>query len=395
MADNKVKFLRGSSADYATVEKNEDTFYYTTDDKKLYLGNELINGGSGSNVQSDWDETDTTSDAYINNKPDVTPHIELTQAEYDEFEAQGKLEPDTVYFISDGKAPATSLYMPKENPTGTGSFSMNTTKFAEVGEYAFNEGYHNSAAGRSSHAEGEGTYAPGKYSHASGFETSAQGEGSYAEGLGTIVRGNYSHVQGKYNQDTETNYAHIVGNGTSYDNRSNAHTLDWDGNAWFAGDVTVGSDKDKLAKISEIPTSLPANGGNADTVDGSHAWNLQTLSADGNTHGSVFNMYCKHNVLGDGKFYIGVTDGYERNVAVGYAENADTVSGLHIITGTYSTKGHSLSVLSRPLLIAVQNSSGFGTATYSEQHPAPGVTMYIITFLYDGSQNPCTYTVIY
>lgn len=35
-------------------------------------------------------------------------------------------------------------------------------------------------------------------------------------------------------------YAHIVGNGTSEENRSNAHTLDWEGNAWFAGDVRIG-----------------------------------------------------------------------------------------------------------------------------------------------------------
>ena len=35
-------------------------------------------------------------------------------------------------------------------------------------------------------------------------------------------------------------YAHIIGNGTSEEDRSNAHTLDWDGNAWFAGEVYVG-----------------------------------------------------------------------------------------------------------------------------------------------------------
>lgn len=35
--------------------------------------------------------------------------------------------------------------------------------------------------------------------------------------------------------------AHIVGNGTEENARSNAHTLDWEGNAWFAGDVYVGS----------------------------------------------------------------------------------------------------------------------------------------------------------
>lgn len=36
-------------------------------------------------------------------------------------------------------------------------------------------------------------------------------------------------------------YAHIVGNGESDSARSNAHTLDWDGNAWYAGSVEATS----------------------------------------------------------------------------------------------------------------------------------------------------------
>ena len=44
-------------------------------------------------------------------------------------------------------------------------------------------------------------------------------------------------------------YSHIVGNGTSDTERSNAYTLDWEGNAWFAGDVyvhsTSGTNKDE------------------------------------------------------------------------------------------------------------------------------------------------------
>lgn len=32
-------------------------------------------------------------------------------------------------------------------------------------------------------------------------------------------------------------FVHVVGNGTSDTDRSNAHTLDWDGNAWYAGTV--------------------------------------------------------------------------------------------------------------------------------------------------------------
>ena len=44
MADNKVNFLRGTSAEYESKTKDNDTFYYTTDDEKLYLGGTEITG---------------------------------------------------------------------------------------------------------------------------------------------------------------------------------------------------------------------------------------------------------------------------------------------------------------------------------------------------------------
>jgi hypothetical protein len=45
---------------------------------------------------------------------------------------------------------------------------------------------------------------------------------------------NLSRNQGRYNEiDTEGEYAHIIGNGTDDNNRSNAHTIDWKGNAWY------------------------------------------------------------------------------------------------------------------------------------------------------------------
>ena len=44
MADNKVNFLRGTSAEYESSIKDNDIFYYTTDTKKLYLGGTEITG---------------------------------------------------------------------------------------------------------------------------------------------------------------------------------------------------------------------------------------------------------------------------------------------------------------------------------------------------------------
>lgn len=105
--------------------------------------------------------------------------------------------------------------MDKENPTGTGSFSLNRLSDSIVGDY----------------------------SSVLGKDCEASGKGSSAEGFGTISAGDYQHVQGQFNiEDTENRYAHIIGNGTGNYSQSNAHTIDWDGNSWFAGDVRVGGD---------------------------------------------------------------------------------------------------------------------------------------------------------
>lgn len=134
-----------------------------------------------------------------------------------------------------------------------------------LGEYAWAEGKDTIASGNRSHAEGDNTNASGESSHAEGYHTKALGYYSHAEGAYAEVSGSYSHaegyqikasghfqhVQGKYNIE-DTTSAHIVGNG-SISVRSNAHTLDWQGNAWFAGDVytgsTSGTNKDAGSKV--------------------------------------------------------------------------------------------------------------------------------------------------
>ena len=107
-------------------------------------------------------------------------------------------------------------------------------------------------SGRASHAEGWNAQARGGKSHAEGNGTVAVGENSHAEGQGTKALGEASHVQGKHNiPDTEKKYAHIVGNGASDYERSNAHTLDWNGNAWFAGEIILGGTYNSETKLVE------------------------------------------------------------------------------------------------------------------------------------------------
>ena len=122
-----------------------------------------------------------------------------------------------------------------------------------IGQYSFSNGEHNISSGNSSHAEGTSTRASGDSSHAEGSSTQANGNFSHAEGHDTIASGDNSHVQGKYNiEDTENKYAHIIGNGTSDTTRTNAHTVDWEGNAWYQGklsqDGTPSEDKDLTTK---------------------------------------------------------------------------------------------------------------------------------------------------
>lgn len=139
------------------------------------------------------------------------------------------------------------------------------TQATEVGAHA--EGSNSSATGGSSHAEGNYTEASGKYSHAEGYGAKASGVYSHAEGVGTIAAGDYQHVQGMFNkEDTTSQYAFIVGNGYSLDDslenaeRSNAYTLDWDGNAWFAGAINCEDKTTTLANLGAAPDGFGLGG---------------------------------------------------------------------------------------------------------------------------------------
>ena len=162
---------------------------------------------------------------------------------------------DSIIFNSIDK---TSGYM--NEASGKGSFASGYLTEA-TGEYSHAEGELSKATGESSHAEGFGAKANGTFSHAECRDTEANGSDSHAEGDGTVANGECQHSQGKYNIiDTDGKYLHIVGNGRDTSNRSNAHTLDWYGNAWFAGEVKVGGTGQddiaakKLATTEDIPT---------------------------------------------------------------------------------------------------------------------------------------------
>ena len=156
----------------------------------------------------------------------------------------------------------TSNLISKENPVFTGSISLGREEGTTVGE--------------GSYAVGASVTASGNFSHAEGNHTLASSESSHAEGCQTKASSEYQHVQGRYNiEDTKNRYAHIVGNGNDDDKRSNAHTLDWNGNGWYAGKLsqegTPTGAKDLTTK-KYVDTSLnnkvdKINGKGLSTVD--------------------------------------------------------------------------------------------------------------------------------
>lgn len=103
----------------------------------------------------------------------------------------------------------------------------------------------NTATGRFAHAEGTTTTASGNSSHAEGTATTASGMTSHAQNSNTIAQGYAQTVIGQYNIaqgssafSTSTDYALIVGNGTS-NNRRNAFAMKWDGTFVFADGTEI------------------------------------------------------------------------------------------------------------------------------------------------------------
>lgn len=105
-----------------------------------------------------------------------------------------------------------------------------------------------------------------------------------------------------------------------YNTNSSAETI--------AHDITVPRATGTLALTSQIPTSLPANGGNADKLDGVHANGLLTALSNSDKGISIT---------------VGGTTKSVSNISVNYASsagNADTVDGYHVNGSNVAPYGH-------------------------------------------------------
>ena len=138
--------------------------------------------------------------------------------------------------------------------SGQSSFAIGNqtsgTSTTASGESSFAQGKGCTASGSASQAMGQKNEAIGHLSHAVGTYCQAKGLASSAFGGYSIASGRCSFVVGQYNvEDTNSDisgtgskkYILIVGNGTANDARSNAMTVDWNGNEVLAGKLTLGT----------------------------------------------------------------------------------------------------------------------------------------------------------
>lgn len=159
-----------------------------------------------------------TVDLYLT--PIITTNLNATYDDFVPFTGNtGKLNGDVAELekSNEGK-------MGKENPTGTGAFSMNRKADTTVGDYSTTEGSNceasaicshaegerTTASGSRSHAEGNATTASGNYSHSEGSGAKASGESSHAEGIGTVSSNTASHAEG-YGTTASSPHSHAEG----------------------------------------------------------------------------------------------------------------------------------------------------------------------------------------
>ena len=245
----------------ATEEINRHFFYanatgahITTVENDPDSGNNVLIDSNGLYIREDTDVlAEFTADGAVVG-PAAAAHAEVSTSGLQIYESDG-----TTVIANLGYGPG------KDSGGGTTNAPYYTigTRLpgSSVGNFSVAEGRNLETTGFASHAEGDGSVASGPVSHAEGTSnasgstshaegfSTASGNTSHAEGSFTNASGDYSHAQnygtraasfaqtaiGQYNvADSSNQYALIIGNG-DINQRSNALTVDWNGDVACSG----------------------------------------------------------------------------------------------------------------------------------------------------------------
>jgi hypothetical protein len=259
----------GNKPDKATTLSGYGiTDAYTKTEVDAKIASSGGGGGSGSGTIVDA-YTKAETDEKLSGKADKATTLDG----YGITDVYTKTEVDALTIKKSYEQSSASAFRKFNYYDATGSGMAGTP-----GSDSFAQGSQTSASGDCSHAEGAFTKASGDSSHAEGWYTEAFGRRSHSEGFHTIAHGEDQHAEGKYNvSDSNNTYVHIVGGGSSDTDRKNIYTLDWSGNAVYAGSVTA-----------------PGFKGNADTAT------KATQDSDGNpintTYRKVSDSYSKTEI---------------------------------------------------------------------------------------------------
>ena len=199
-------------------------FWGGTNDKDLYL----INGQNCINhniiLESEIFEYEDAFYIMWNLSRKLIPYIEEFELELYKYEYK-KIPLSLLGIDSRNKLPLESvdtklLYedlAPIVNPVFVNSIILGPQRESDKGK------------------QGQHSFSSGEYTLASGFASFAQGIGTVAEYEGQFVIGCNNKLGGE-------DLAFIIGNGLTDLNRSNIHTVNKLGNAWYAGDIHIGGE---------------------------------------------------------------------------------------------------------------------------------------------------------
>ena len=244
------------------------------------------------------------------------------------------------YSVAEGSSTTASGYCShaEGGSTASGNFAhAEGSQTTASGGFAHAEGVRTTASGGYSHAEGSGTTASGLGAHTEGYNTTASGLHSHAEGENTVAEGHYSHaggnytianaksqtVIGEYNEADTTSHAGlrgsfalIIGNGRADDARSNAFTVDWNGNVVASGDITDGHGNTLTQNYTSTPVPIgKLNGqtimrkvftGNTPTTSGGTVFSDPCLDTLINMSGYVLNTGNSRLILP--AYFVSTTD---------------------------------------------------------------------------------------
>lgn len=133
---------------------------------------------------------------------------------------------------------------------------------------------------------------------------------SHAEGQGTIASGRAAHVFGEYNNDLNSGvssasargtYVEMVGNGTANTSRSNARMLDWGGNEYLSGGLTLGYGTSDQVTMSAIQLGVLLS--SSSTSSNVLAIKIDKVSSGGTTTYTIGDLENIKNKIGRFKYY--------------------------------------------------------------------------------------------